>query len=113
MKRNENLTILLLSVSAVLLLATVAVITHTEQQATAAMSESRGGDYVWAAGQISANQDVVYVIDVANQAMQGYAVTRNSNSIERVPGAAVNLRVAFGSGGGGAGGGGAGGLRGR
>jgi hypothetical protein len=99
MHDKKNITIVLLCVSAALLL-TVLLVVHGTRQASATMSESRGGDYIWASGRIGPGFDweVVYVIDTASQRMLGYQVPRNSNSIELVPGAIVDLRAAFSAG---------------
>lgn len=95
MNDPKNLTILLLCVTASLLGAVLVTMHMTEDTALAATAESRAGDYVMASGRVTSSSDMLFLIDVASQRMNGYAVNQNNSTIELPDGAVVDLKVAF------------------
>jgi len=91
MTHNKNLAILVLSVSAAVLTAAL-VLTTVSDQALADAS-TRGGDYLWVAGEYSAQRDLIYIVDLAAQKMNAYAVTPQLNGLQLFD--QVDLKKAF------------------
>jgi len=80
MTDNKNLTIMVLCVSAAVL-ATALVVTSVSDRALADAS-TRGGDYIWVAGEYSAQRDLIYVVDLAAQKMNTYRVTPKLDALQ-------------------------------
>ena len=79
MKDTKSMTIAMLCVLAAIL-ATVLVLTYDSNQALADTS-IRGGDYIMVTGNWSKSLDLVYVIDIAQQKINVYALDENNNVV--------------------------------
>ena len=82
MKDTKNITIAMLCVLAAIL-ATVLVLSYDSNRAMADTS-IRGGDYIMVTGNYSKNLDLLYVIDIAQQKINVYAVDENNNVIRMI-----------------------------
>ena len=91
MKDTKNVTIAMLCVLAAIL-ATVMVLTYDSNQALADTS-IRGGDYIIVTGNYSKSLDLLYVIDIAQQKINVYAVDENNNVIRMLD--QVSLKQVF------------------
>ncbi len=91
MKDNKNITIAMLCVSAAIL-ATVLVLTYNSNQALADTS-IRGGDYIMVTGNYSKSLDLLYVIDIAQQKINVYALDEQNNTLKMLD--QVNLKQVF------------------
>lgn len=90
----KSLTLALLCITASLLLATI-ILVGNEKTALAGSSESRAGDYIMVAGQISSGSELIYLIDIGAQRLNGYGANVNTRTVELVPGCVVDLKLAF------------------
>lgn len=82
MKNNQNITILLLTISAAILTVMLVVtMTETSQEAVAGAS-AKEGDYIMATGRISSAYDAVYVVDVVEERLIVYWVNPDNNRPE-------------------------------
>ena len=79
MKDTKSITIAMLCVLAAIL-ATALVLTYDSNQALADTS-IRGGDYIMVTGNFSKSLELLYVIDVAQQKINVYALDENNNVI--------------------------------
>lgn len=80
---NKNMTIAVLSVTAVALLCTLALM-HTWSGSTSvawADTVDRGGDYVLITGAFSNTDEALYVIDGLNDQLNVYQYDQNRNRI--------------------------------
>jgi hypothetical protein len=94
MKNSQNITIVLLLVTAAILTTLlVAGYVNTTQPAYAATAQSKGGDYVMTAGSLNQESDFIYVIDIANNKLAVYYANVNTNSL--MVGDKVDLARAF------------------
>ncbi len=91
MKDNKNITIAMLCVSAAILV-TVLVLTYNSNQALADTS-IRGGDYIMVTGNYSKTLDLLYVIDIAQQKINVYALDEQNNALKMLDQA--NLKQVF------------------
>ncbi|MDY7009813.1 MAG: hypothetical protein SVV80_03585 [Planctomycetota bacterium] len=82
MKDNKNITIAMLCVSAAIL-ATAITLTYDSDQAFADTS-IRGGDYIMVTGNVSKSLDLLYVIDIAEQKINVYALDEQNNALRRL-----------------------------
>ena len=91
MKDSKNVTIALLCVSAAIL-ATVLVLT---QVSTPARAEGpvKGGDYIMVTGAYNKNEDLVYIVDIAQQKMNVYHLVIRDRALKLRD--QVNLKLAF------------------
>ena len=71
MKNNENILILLLVVTAGILIAML-VGSWNAQNAYAASSSDRLGDYIMVTGAMTSNRELLYVIDVPSKKLLVY-----------------------------------------
>jgi hypothetical protein len=96
MNDRQNLTIGLLCVTAALL-ATAVFFLQSTDNAVAAGSESREGDYIMVSNTVTSNNDVVFVIDVGSQKMNAYMVDKDPrrNEIILIAGTTVDLKNVF------------------
>ncbi|MGC9455622.1 MAG: hypothetical protein ACP5HU_12280 [Phycisphaerae bacterium] len=93
MKNNQNITIVLLTISAAILsVMLVATMTQTSQEAQAAASVKQG-DYIMVTGEISARYDALYAVDVLERRMNVYWVNPDNNRLEIL--ATADLERAF------------------
>lgn len=96
MNDSKNTTILLLTITAAILTAIlVSAYMMDGEAAYAGSSESRQGQYILGTGQYSKNMDLVYVIDVENQALITYAPNTNRRTVETI-GRRIDLESVFG-----------------
>lgn len=72
MFQNKNLTIAVLSITAVILLVG-SIISGGNNSAMAIGQLDRGGDYVLLTGQFSENNELVYITDAAAKRMNVYS----------------------------------------
>jgi len=93
MKNTQNLTIVLLIVTASILSTLLLAGFVYNQPACAGTAQSKGGDYIMAAGSYNQESDFIYVIDIANNKLNIYYANINNNSL--VPGGTVDLGKAF------------------
>ena len=93
MKTSQNITIAVLTVSAVILLSAL-LGSHfgTAQQALGEMPFSQG-DYMICTGAYAAGLDVVYVLHPSARRLNVYAVNTTSNAIDLVD--SVDIAVAL------------------
>ena len=91
MKDTKSITIAMLCVLAAILV-TVLVLTYDSNQALADTS-IRGGDYIMVTGNYSKSLDLLYVIDVAQQKINVYAIDENNKVITMRD--QVNLKQVF------------------
>jgi len=82
MKDMQNVTIVLLLITAVIL-AVVLIATYQTEPAYAD-TPTRGGDYILGTGAWSKSRDLVYVIDRATRTINVYAANINTNVIDLV-----------------------------
>jgi len=92
MKDRENLALTLLTVSAAIL-ATLLVLLHTATPTALADTPVRGGDYIMITGAYDAETDLLYVIDVAAQRLNVYALRAMDNNLQLKD--QFNLAAAF------------------
>lgn len=81
MNDNKNLTIGILSVSAVVLLAALIVTTAMPQPVMALGQLDRGGDYILMTSQFTENSEVVFVTDAAARRMIMYSYEPTTRDI--------------------------------
>ena len=93
MKNTPNLTIVLLVVTASILTTLLVAGYVYNQPAYAATAQSKGGDYIMAAGSYNQESDFIYVVDIANNKLNVYYANINTNAL--VPGGSVDLAKAF------------------
>jgi hypothetical protein len=86
MNQTENITIVLLLVSAAVLGAMLVVFHHTGEAPAQAAASSRGGEYIMTAGAYSSARDLLYVVDITAQKLNTYTVNINTGAVERVDG---------------------------
>ena len=91
MKDTKNVTIAMLCVSAAIL-ATVMALSYNSNQALADTS-IRGGDYIMVTGNLSKSLDLLYVLDIAAQKINVYALDENENAVKMYD--QVNLKQVF------------------
>jgi len=89
---RQNLTILVLTLTAGLL-AVLIVATHPTPQAQAGNTSVKQGDYIMAPGSVSRANDAVYILDVVAQQLNMYMANPNTDAIEPIT--AVNLKQVF------------------
>ncbi len=74
MQDNRNLTIGVLTITAVILLVGILLASNsTSHQAMAIGQIDRGGDYIIVTGQFTLNTELVYVVDAATRRMCAYS----------------------------------------
>jgi uncharacterized protein (UPF0333 family) len=81
MKNTQNVTIVLLVVTAAILTSLLVGGYVYTQPAYAGTGQSKGGDYIMAAGAYNADSDFVYVLDIANNKLAVYYSNINNNSL--------------------------------
>jgi len=91
MNNTENVTIGLLTITAVILAAVIFV--QTDEPAYAASSPDRSGNYVVVAGQISSAADLVYVVNGATKTLLAYHADQRNGRIKIV--ARIDLEKEF------------------
>ena len=95
MKSNQNAAMILLSISAlVLTVILVAVYSGTSQEAYAA-APARAGDYTWVVGQLDANTELLYVVDIASRRLNVYWLNPQARKLDIRAGAGVDLAKVF------------------
>lgn len=77
-KTSQNITIVLLMITAIVLGAML-VSSISENKAYAAGSSVKEGDYVFGTGSVTGANDFVYLIDIAARQMNVYYVERARN----------------------------------
>lgn len=94
MKSNQNLTIGVLSITAVIMLVGI-LVSGGQNSAMAIGQLDRGGDYVILTGQFNDSTEIVYITDAAAKRMNSYSydVTTRQLAIWDT----VNLDQVFGS----------------
>jgi len=92
MKDKQNITIILLLVTAAIL-ATMLVVTLNSPRAYAG-SPVRGGDYIMVNGAFNENRDLVWVIDVMSKRMNVYELNLQRGAVDLIDG--VELGKALG-----------------
>ena len=94
MKNAQNLTIVLLVVTASILTSLlVAQFVYTQPDAYGVTCGAKGGDYIMATGQYNQDMDFIYILDIANNKLNIYYPNINTNSL--VLGDSVDLALAF------------------
>lgn len=84
---RQDLTIGVLSITAVLLLVGVLIVqTVTAPKAEAFAQNTQAGDYLVATGQFSTAVEYIYVVDAAAQRMIAYSYDYNRKKIDAVDG---------------------------
>ncbi len=82
MKTHHNLTIGILSTTAVVLLMAVAAAFFCGERETLAFGQiDRGGDYIVVTGQFTLNSEVVYVTDAAARRLNMYSYDRTRQEL--------------------------------
>ena len=93
MQKTQNITIvMLLMTAAVLSSLLVAGYLYTEQPASAS-GVSRAGDYMMATGQYDNDTDFIYVLDIANGKLNLYYPNINTNQLTL--GTSVDIGASF------------------
>ncbi len=77
MNQRDNLTIGVLSITAVVLLVGVLLAPGWQAPAYAIGQLDRGGDYIMLTGQFSKSSEMVYLIDAAAQQLNAYSYDWN------------------------------------
>ena len=91
MKDGQNITIVLLAVTAVILAALlISDFISTPAYADTPVKE---GDYILGTGAASRSTDLIYIIDIANRQLNVYVANINTNAIDIVD--TVDLERAF------------------
>ena len=93
MKNTQNVTIVLLVVTAAILTSLLVGGYLYTQPAYAGTAQSKGGDYIMAAGSYDQGTDFIYVIDIASSKLAVYYANANNNSL--MIGDKVDLGKAF------------------
>lgn len=83
MKDNKNLTILVLSITAVILLAIV-VGTKMDNSAYAGGVAMKQNEWIMTAAAATSKSDMLYMINVGQRQMNVYAVNTNNKKIEKI-----------------------------
>jgi len=91
MKNSQNMTIVLLTITAVLL-SVMLYQSYSDRTAYAEPSVKQG-DYVMGTGAWSASTDLLYVIDVASRQLNVYFANQNTSSLDLIN--SVDLEKAF------------------
>ena len=91
MKDTQNITIVLLLVTAAILSA-VLLSVYTTKPAYGDASV-RQGDYIMVAGSLRTSKDLVYILDIAARRLNVYYADTNNNTIELINN--VDLERAF------------------
>jgi hypothetical protein len=93
MQKTQNITIVMLLMTAAILTSLLAAgWLYTEQPAYAG-GVSRAGDYIMASGQYDADTDFIYVLDMANAKLNVYYPDINTNQLKI--GVTVDVGAAF------------------
>jgi hypothetical protein len=79
MKDRSNATIVVLAVTATLL-ATALWLTNTGEPVLAAQAESRGASYAMGVARATADQDLLYVIDMNTEQLCTYSTDRDNRN---------------------------------
>jgi len=94
MKDPQNLTIVLLLITAVTLSAMlITAYRDRDDAAYAAAPAIKGGDYLIAPGAVSASTDAVYVLDIGAQRLNMYFTNPNARSLDMAD--SIDLSRAF------------------
>ena len=94
MKTNENIAILLLLVSAVVLTGLLVAAYVGTGEPAYADSPDRAGDYIWVTGAIEKETDLLYVIDIAGKQLNIYQPNRATKKLD-MKATPVDLNRAF------------------
>ena len=78
---QKNLTIGILSTTAVILIVGLILAQPNPDRAYADSMNARGGDYIVTTGQLQANEEVLYVINASTQQMVAYQFDINRMKI--------------------------------
>lgn len=81
MNSTENVTILLLVVTAAVLTTLLVAGYLYNEPAYAAAGSAKSGDYIMVAGQYNQDSDFLYVLDIAAQKLNIYFPNVNTNAI--------------------------------
>ncbi|MCK4602405.1 MAG: hypothetical protein KAU28_08050 [Phycisphaerae bacterium] len=81
MRDTQNITIVLLLITAAVLAAVLVVARDTTSVAYADTSV-RGGDYIMVTGAWSSTRDILYVVDAAEGKLIAYTANTNTNVLE-------------------------------
>ncbi|HUS91818.1 MAG TPA: hypothetical protein VM695_08210 [Phycisphaerae bacterium] len=92
MKQTNNITLVLLTMSAVVLTALLVAGWLYNEPAEAA-GPAKGGDFVMCAGAFNQESDFIYVLDIANNKLNIYYANINTNALAL--GDTVDLAKAF------------------
>ena len=96
MNDNRNLTIGVLSITAVILFVAVVITTSMPQPAMAFGQLDRGGDYIMVTSQFTENSEVVFVTDAAARRMIMYSYEPTTRTLTLWD--AIDLGKALGGG---------------
>lgn len=87
MRDNENITILLLVLTASVLTAMlVMTFVQTAPEPAQAGQMVRGGEYLFGTASINPNVDIVYVVDGTVRGINAYYVNQKTKSIDKITG---------------------------
>ncbi|HAU36289.1 MAG TPA: hypothetical protein DCX07_01045 [Phycisphaerales bacterium] len=92
LKNPQNLTIVLLLATAVVL-AAMLLATFTTRDAQAGTSAGKQGDYIMVNGMWSGSTDLVYIVDIAARKLNVYYAHAASNDVKLIQ--TVDLAKAF------------------
>jgi hypothetical protein len=95
MKNAQNITVMLLVVTAATLTTLLGVSWLYTEPAYAGAGPAKDGDYIMAAGSYNDQSDFLYIVDIANAKLNIYYADINTNSIRL--GDTVDLGRAFGA----------------
>lgn len=82
MKNNQNLTIVLLVISAAILTVMLVTAMHQTSESAVAAASVKQGDYIMVTGQISPRYDALYAVDVLQKQLNVYWVNPDNNRME-------------------------------
>ena len=95
MKNTQNVTIVLLIVTASVLTTLLLASYLYTQPAYGAIGSVKGGDYILSSGSYNAETDFIYIIDIASNKLNIYFPNINTNALTL--GDSVDLARSFGA----------------
>ena len=94
MKDTGNITIVLLTVTAVILTTMLIAVYFQTSQTSLAEGPARSGNYIMTTGRWNVDVDLTWVINLAAQQLNIYYANPNTNEIELID--SVSLQQTFG-----------------
>ncbi len=94
---SKDLAIGVLSTTAVIMLVGILIIDHSSAPAHASGMTSSGGDYILVTGELWEQEELLYVIDTAQNRLLTYKSNKSTGEIERASGEELSKYLTSGA----------------